>query len=93
MGLMKDQLGGKIMIKFVGQRAKTYSYLIDDGIEEKIAKGTKKFVIKRKLKFKSYKNCLEAIQLDNKIKYLEKNKNIDSLKKIIKNSKETINHY
>ena len=60
----------------------------------KIKKGliTKKHGIKRKLKFENYKNCLEATQLDNKMKYLEKNKiNKDSLKKIIKNSKETIN--
>ena len=48
--LMKDVLGGKTMTKFVGLRAKTYSYLIDDGSEDKKAKGTKKCVIKRKLK-------------------------------------------
>ena len=72
IGLMKDELGGKIMTKFVGLRAKTYSYLIDDSSEDKKAKGTKKCVIKRKLKFENYKNCLEATQLDNKIKYLEK---------------------
>ena len=70
--VMKDELGGKITTKFVGLRAKTYSYLIDDGSEDKKAKGTKKCVIKRKLKFENYKNCLEATQLDNKIKYLEK---------------------
>ena len=29
--LMKDELGRKVMIKFAGLRAKTYSYLIDDG--------------------------------------------------------------
>ena len=64
---MKDGLGGKIITKFVELRAKTYSYLIDDGSEDKKAKGTKKCVIKRKLKFENYKNCLEATQLENKI--------------------------
>ena len=34
IGLMKDELGRKIMIKFVGLKAKTYSYLIDDSNEE-----------------------------------------------------------
>ena len=57
---MKDELGRKIMRKFVGLRAKTYSYLIDDSSEHKKAKGTKKCVIKRKLKFENYKNCLQA---------------------------------
>ena len=47
-GLMKDELGGKIVIKFVGLRAKTYSYLIDDGSEDKKAEGTKKCVMKKK---------------------------------------------
>ena len=60
------------MIKFVGLRAKTYSYLIDDGSEDKKAKGTKNCVIRRKPNFESYKNCLEATQLENKINYLQK---------------------
>ena len=49
----------------------------------KKAKGTKKCVIKRKIKFENYRNCLEAIQLDDKTKYLEKKNeiNLDSLKK------------
>ena len=51
---MKDGLGGKIMTKFIGLRAKTYGYLIDDGGEDKKAKGTKKCVIKRKPKFENY---------------------------------------
>ena len=38
--------------------------------------------MKRKLKFKNYKSCLEATQLDNKISYIEKNKiDINSIKK------------
>ena len=60
------------MIKFFGLRAKTYSYLIDDGSKDKKAKGTKKCVIKRKLKFENFKNCLEASQLENKVSYIEK---------------------
>ena len=38
IGLMKDELGRKIMTKFVGFRAKTYSYLIDDSSGNKKAK-------------------------------------------------------
>ena len=60
------------MTKFVGLKAKTNSHLIDDGSEDKKAKSTKKCVIKRKLNFQNYKNCLKATQLDNKINYLEK---------------------
>ena len=46
IGLMKDELGGKIMTDFVALRPKTYSYLMDDGGSDKKAKGTKKCVIK-----------------------------------------------
>ena len=46
IGLIKDELGGKIMKKFIGLRAKTFSYLIDHSSENKEAKGTKKCVIK-----------------------------------------------
>ena len=58
IGLMNDEPGGKIMIEFVALRPKTYSYLMDDGESDKKAKGTKKCVIKRRLKFNDYKNCL-----------------------------------
>ena len=44
------------MIRFVGLQEKTYSYLIDDGSEDKKAKGTKKCVKKIKLKFKHHKD-------------------------------------
>ena len=39
---MKDELAWKIMTKFVALRGETYSYLIDDGSEDKKAKDTKK---------------------------------------------------
>ena len=41
-------------------------------VKIKKQKAQKKCVIKIKLKFENYKNCLEATQLDNQIKYLEK---------------------
>ena len=44
--LFKDELGGKIMTEFIGLRAITYAYLMDDGSEHKKATGTKKCVIK-----------------------------------------------
>ena len=51
IGLMKDELGGKIITEFVALRPKTYSYSTDDGKEDKKAKETKKCVIKRMIKF------------------------------------------
>ena len=53
IGLMKDELGGKITTEVVALRPK----------EDKKARGTKKCVIKRRLKFNNYKDCL----LNNKI--------------------------
>ena len=58
IGLMKDELGGKVITEFVALRPKTYSYLTDDCKEDKKAKGTKKCVIKRMIHFNDYKNCL-----------------------------------
>ena len=40
-GLMKDELGGKIITEFVALRLRTYSYLIDDDKNVKKTKGTK----------------------------------------------------
>ena len=42
IGLMKDELGGKIITEVVFLRPKTYSYLINNCKEDKKAKGTKK---------------------------------------------------
>ena len=58
IGLMKDELGGKITTEFVTLRPKTHSFLTDDGKEDKKAKGTKKGVIKKMIKFNDYRKCL-----------------------------------
>ena len=55
---MKDELGGEIMTEFVALRPKTYAHVMDDGNSDKKTKGTKKFVIKKVLKFNDYKDCL-----------------------------------
>ena len=50
-------------------------------------KPKKKCFIKRKLKFKDYKNCLKAAKMENKISHLEENKIVvGSLKKMKKGS-------
>ena len=46
-GIMQDELSGKIMRTFAGLRAKTYSYLTDNGSEDKKAKDTKMCFIKK----------------------------------------------
>ena len=58
IGLMKDELGEKIITELVTLTPKTYSYLTDDGKEDKKAKGTKRCIIKRMIKFNDYKHCL-----------------------------------
>ena len=57
IGLIKDELGEKILTEFVALISKTYSHLTDDCKEDKKAKGTRKWVIKRRLKFNYYKYC------------------------------------
>ena len=58
IGMFKDELGGKIMKEFCALRAKTYTYLMDDDSEKKKAKGTKKCIIKHRIKFEDYKDSL-----------------------------------
>ena len=57
IGLVKDELGGKIITEFVTLMPKTYLFLTDDGKEDKKAKGKKKCVIKKMIKFNEYKKC------------------------------------
>ena len=59
IGLIKRELGGKLMGEFDALRPKTFSYLTDDN------NGNKKNV---QIKFEDYKHCLKATQPGNKIK-------------------------
>ena len=52
VGLMKDELGGKIVVEFVALRPKLYSYRELDGSEDK------KCIVKKTLTFEDYKTCL-----------------------------------
>ena len=58
IGMFKNELGGKIIKEFCAPRATTYAYLMDDDSEQKEAKGTKKCIIKRGIKFEDYKDSL-----------------------------------
>ena len=78
IGLMKDELGGKIITEFVTLRPKTYSYLTDDGKEDKKTKGTKKCVIKKMIKFNDYKKCLfnDEVILKSQQRFISKKHDI-----------------
>ena len=58
--LMKElgELGGDIITEFVALRPKAYSYVTNNFIEMKTAKGTKKCVANKMLRFEDYKKCL-----------------------------------
>ena len=57
IGLMKVELGGKIMKEFVSLRPKMYSYRVEES-EPKKCKGIKKCVVKKTISFEDYKRCL-----------------------------------
>ena len=64
IGMMKDELGGKIMTEFIALRPKLYAYrkLSEDKrckniLEGKRCKGIKKCVVKKMLDFDDYKKC------------------------------------
>jgi hypothetical protein len=59
MGKMKDEKKGKIIVEFVGLRAKQYSVLDEDGSELKKAKGIAKATLKKHT-FEDYKTTLDG---------------------------------
>ena len=78
IGLMKDELGGKVITEFVTLRPKTYSFLTDDGKEDKKAKGTKKCVIKKMITFNDYEKCLlnDEVMLKPQQRFISKKHNV-----------------
>ena len=80
--LMKDKLGGKIITEFVTLRPKTYSFLTDVGKEDKKAKGTKKCIIKKMIKFNDYKKCLlnDEVIFKSQQKFISKKHDVYTVK-------------
>ena len=78
IGLMKDELVGKIITEFVTLRPKTYSFVTDDGKEDKKAKGTKKCIIKKMIKFNDYKKCLfnDELILKSQQRFISKKQDV-----------------
>lgn len=76
-GLFKDELNGKIMIEFVGLRAKCYALRTIDDETMKKSKGVKKNVLKRKIEFEDYVTCIkkkcEIKQKQNTIRSINHN--------------------
>ena len=58
VGMFKSETDSRLIAEFVGLRAKLYAYRMDEGEEEKKAKGVKKAVIRREITFDNYKECL-----------------------------------
>ena len=59
-GMFKDEAAGKIIKEFVGLRAKLYSFIMEDGKENKRCKGVKKQVVESSITHEDYKTCLRT---------------------------------
>jgi len=63
-GLMKDEINGAIMTKFVGLRTKMYAVRVDGKKDIKKVKGVKNNVVARTITFDDYTRCLnEEIEM------------------------------
>ena len=60
LGMFKDEAAGKIIKEFVGLRAKLYSFIMEDGKENKRCKGVKKQVVESSITHEDYKTCLRT---------------------------------
>ena len=60
LGMFKDEAAGKRIKEFVGLRAKLYSFIMEDGKENKRCKGVKKQVVESSITHEDYKTCLRT---------------------------------
>lgn len=79
LGKFKDELNGEIVIDMVGLRSKCYALRTVGGIEKmKKAKGVKKNVLKNKVTFDDYYNCIKnnCIEVRKQLSIRSKDHNI-----------------
>ncbi|XP_015795590.1 uncharacterized protein LOC107371957 [Tetranychus urticae] len=57
VGYLKDEMGGKVIEEFVALKPKLYAIKVEDAIMKR-AKGVQKSVLKKKINFDDYLNCL-----------------------------------
>ncbi|GFU20138.1 uncharacterized protein TNCV_2557301 [Trichonephila clavipes] len=62
LGKMKDEHAGKIFEEFVGLRSKMYACKTEESLVKK-SKGVKKCVVKNRITFEDYKDCLFSQKL------------------------------
>ena len=58
IGMFKDEVAGRQITHFVGLKAKLYSFKVEDSNTSKKCKGIKKNVVKKKIDFEDYVDCL-----------------------------------
>ena len=70
-----NDVENRFVTEFVTISPNTYSYLTDDGKEDKKTKGTKKCIIKKMIKFNDYKKCLlnDEVIFKSQQRFISKN--------------------
>ena len=58
--MFKDEVAGKNIKEFIGLRSKLYSFITEEGKENKRCKGVKKNVVEKYIRHEDYKTCLKT---------------------------------
>ena len=64
VGKFKDEKSGEVIHKFVGVRAKCYSYVMADKKTENKCKGVKTSFVKKNIQFDNYERCILSLNED-----------------------------